>query len=457
MDEIDYRFAKALLKERADPELTTFLATLCYEARRGAPMTIYPGIHEKAAFLLKEDGPLVRYGDAYYLERNWRSETRLLSALEKFLQESVEPLDFPYSESLYPAQREALSLIAKEKLVVITGGPGSGKSRVARELFSSFLALKPEAEIIAAAPTGKALSRLQYPKVTTKTLHALLGLTEKRRTSKKRIEADLLLIDECSMIDLSLFEELFLSLTDGMRLVLVGDPEQLPPVGTRGIFPELASIETIPHVHLDQVKRTDKEGLIQLAKLVLEGKGEEALTKLEEGVFPEISLSPLPKTPPLVSQEGEVILTPFSVGLHGTQSSNAFNKAAWQGERLPILITKNDYTTGLMNGDVGWIEKDKAYFPDNKVLQVALLPPYEYAFALTIHKSQGSEFRHVKLLLPEGSHEEGCEILYTAITRAQETLQIFCNKETFLQIIAKKTKKESLFKERFLAARIYNN
>ena len=102
-----------------------------------------------------------------------------------------------------------------------------------------------------------------------------------------------------------------------------------------------------------------------------------------------------------------------------------------------------------MNGDIGWIQGKTAYFGEDRSFPLPLLPPYEYAFALTIHKSQGSEFSHVILLLPEGAEEEGREILYTAITRARESLTIYSSEETFLRIAAKTKGCLSLFKERF--------
>ncbi len=449
MIDIDDRFAKTLLGARDDEEVYLFLRTLLKKTREGAASLFYPGIQEKVSFLLQEEGPIVSLGDAYYLRRNWESETRLLVELKKMLEEKVEPLPFSPPSHLYPAQQKALLEAGSKKISVISGGPGSGKTRVAKEIFASFLACNPNAQIIATAPTGKAISRLQHPGVVTKTLHRLLSLTEKERQSRSWVDVDLLLVDECSMIDLSLFEELFTSLSSRVRLVLVGDPDQLSPIGTRGIFKDLTNMAEVPHTHLDQTKRTDKKGLLSCARLILEGKGRECFDLIQSGAFPEITFAPLAKSPPLVTREGEVLLSPFATGVHGSQNCNSLSYAAWKGESIPILITKNDYHTNLMNGDIGYIRKGKAYFSEDRSFPLSLLPPYEYAFALTIHKSQGSEFPHVILLLPEGSEEEGLEILYTALTRAQETLTIVSTQEIFLRTATKRKEEFSLFQARF--------
>jgi exodeoxyribonuclease V alpha subunit len=161
-----------------------------------------------------------------------------------------------------------------------------------------------------------------------------------------------------------------------------------------------------------------------------------------------VNLVPLPKEPPIPFSNELTILTPFRKGFMGSIFCNEFiemNKK--ENLKTPVIITKNDYKFNLMNGDMGWKEGIFGYFPQK--LPLALISEYELAWAISIHKSQGSEFEHVFIILPEGSEEFGKELIYTAVTRAKKSVTIASSKQTLEKTLSNPSMPISNLKERF--------
>jgi exodeoxyribonuclease V alpha subunit len=447
---IDQAFARSITNGDSDPEIIEFLSSLMKCTREGH---LFLNPEKNLQHLLKplctgENSPLVAFENSYYLRRIFELETRCIDQIKRLMEKSSKEPLIPKTipEELYPAQKKAFKTILTSPLTIISGGPGSGKTFFASRLIESL----PGKKIIGAAPTGKAASRLRFKGIQTGTLHSLLKLQKNKETLFTPLIADLILIDECSMIDLELWALLLEAIVAGAHLVLIGDPNQLPPVETIGIFSSLCNHPDIPHIHFNQSIRTDKSGLLDLAIAIKEGDGSKALSLLKNKAYPEIQLLSLPRKIPI---EKRTLLTPFVKGPHGTALCNSVIDATLQETKKPIVIEKNASLLGLVNGDIGTLEKELATFfllGETKTFPKAILPPYSLAYAVTVHKSQGSEFAHTSLLLPPESEKFGKELLYTAVTRAKESLIIYSEESTLLNIIGKKSIAPSLFNKRLL-------
>ena len=341
--------------------------------------------------------------------------------------------------SLYPAQVQAFNSIFENRLVIITGGPGSGKTHLANAVIEALICENPNAKVIATAPTGKAAFRIKHPKAITKTLHSLLNLRQDINSSKstRPIICDLLIVDESSMINIKLFKLLFESVLPHTHVVLMGDPDQLPPVEAGPIFSDLCRLNSIPSVNLNIVKRTDIASLTRLAHFIREGQIEDVFSLLNDPNS-KAQIKPLPATPPIVSDEKSAIITPFKKGSFGTDACNNVHRHRLKS---PIMITQNDYKLSLMNGDIGLLEDGMVTFNQGertKTYPLALLSHYTLAFAISIHKSQGSEFDHVHLILPQSDKPYTKEMVYTAVTRAKKTLTIYSSTETLTNALQHK-------------------
>lgn len=418
-EQIDLFFAKTVAPEAPD-SVTQFLANLVKGAREGhLCLPLDPGLelppHLFDTFLVEKEGRI-------YLRRNWECEDRFLehaSRLKRTLPAITLPeLSLPVLE---PEQKRGILQAASRSLSLICGGPGTGKTYTAVTLIQSVLPyLKP----VVAAPTGKATANLRKALkgiCPIETLHSLL--------KKSFLTADLVLVDEASMIDAELMAKLFSAIKEGGRLVLIGDRDQLPPVETGHFFADLAQDEELV-TSLGKSLRAELKEIVEWAGAVKEGK--------------EIPFAPMPDFEELcraVFEEKAVVLTPLR---HGPFGVNRLNQKLHMehlkrgGKEIPIMITVNENALELFNGDVGILdcEKECAYFGERQ-FPAYLLPPYEYAYVLSVHKSQGSEYDRIIVLLPEGSEVFGREMLYTAITRAKKQVTLFAAPGILTQIVAK--------------------
>ncbi len=488
--------------------------------------------------LLAEDrpAPLVLEGERLYLARFHDYETRLAAALierarEPLLPEAELTALAPRLAALFPGadapdwQRVAAATALDRRLAVIAGGPGTGKTTtVARLLVLLLEQAAGTPRIRLAAPTGKAAARLTEslrdaraaleaaraaaPEIlaalpdSASTLHRLLGYRSEANRfvhgEKAPLAADVVVVDEASMVDLRLMAQLVAALPPDARLVLLGDPDQLSSVEAGRVLGDLCAW-TETHSEAD---RFTAEGAARLGRLVgsdLGALGGEAVPPLADalcilrrshrfdaggglGRFAravnagdasiaraalasgEAGVRAVPDTQALIeiavagyadavaaAQGGapEAVLAAFArfqvlcASRHGRLGVERMNVTIEQtlrrrgllvpGERhyggRPVMVTVNDYGLGLFNGDVGVILEDergvaRAWFmaPDRTLRSVraARLPAHETAFAMTVHKSQGSEFDRVLVVL--GDDEPRLltrELLYTAVTRAR--------------------------------------
>jgi len=364
-----------------------------------------------------------------------------LKSMSETLPPLVAPLPEPNIElkGLTPSQEKAVKLAFQRRLSLIIGGPGTGKTYTAGVLLS--LLSKSEMSIGCAAPTGKAAERLKGSfSVESRTLHSLLGVGKDPREVPPFLPYDLLIVDEASMIDPHLFTLLLEKIPPHGRLLLIGDPDQLPPVEGGSFFSPLAELylskgwtERLAASH-----RTANQSLLSFAEAVRKGD----LAEIEQ-LFPQFYSSA--KEPP----EGVRILSPFKMAVDEI-NRKSFQRALKREEtKFPILLTKNAPSLSLWNGEVGEIKLAGATkFSDlrchpkavatigGKSIPPTALPPFDLAYALTIHKSQGSEEEAISLLLPQKA-ELTRALLYTAITRAKKSFTIYGEKEPFFEAIGK--------------------
>lgn len=356
-----------------------------------------------------------------------------------------------------PIQRQAIQMALAHKISIITGGPGTGKTTILKGILH--LAQKMDESVFLAAPTGRAAKRMgDLCGLKARTLHRMLEvdpITKKfNRDAQNQLECDLLIVDEFSMVDTWLAASLFEATAFRTRIVLVGDADQLPSVGPGNVLNDLIRCPKIPTTRLQHIFRqagdndiADKAAKINKGILPspIDGPNfhfvpfeepEQAKTLLQQllatGIKSKIS----------VDQKTELqILTPMRKGPLGTFELNTFLQnqinpgktrhkiagAQWSdGDR--VMQIKNNYDKNVFNGDVGIIFKvskdnDKiTVFYDDKTVDYEgdELDQLSLAYACTIHKSQGSEYPAVVVIL-DSSHYVMLQrnLIYTAITRAK--------------------------------------
>lgn len=484
---IDTFFANRLLPEGSE-EQKLFLSYLmkisreghlCLEIHEGI-VTPPPETPEMHATLILGAQTLPealrwihREGNRWYLERNWKFEERVLTHLQRLSNGTpgfpVERVQTP--EGLEPAQVLAFQKAFSDPFLLIAGGPGTGKSFVAACIVKESLKNAPENfRIVVVAPTGKAAAHLEskLPKdrrIRCGTLHLLLGVRQGSDLNREEgyLGADLLIVDECSMIDVRMFAYLFASLETGTRVILMGDENQLPPIEGGSVFSDLVRKGNNCTL-LTKCLRSERAEILELAENVKQGRSEHIPID-ENETLDFFHYFPLParEIPSTHVLESVCILSCMRQGLNGVDALNQkfvnfYLAQAKPGDYFvaPILITKNDHAQKLFNGQRGVLlrrigdeKQDKIIFPDREI-SASLVNHFEYAYVLSVHKSQGSEYDHVILLIPPGSEVFGREMIYTAVTRARHSIKIFGKKETLVQALSKSSKRVSGINNRLL-------
>jgi exodeoxyribonuclease V alpha subunit len=468
---LDLLFAERVLGGTTPENALAFLACLCAFSRQGhLALRIeeipFPQLAEEvrtgARALPERCKPFVREMDGiFYLEKNWICEESIATDVLRLLRTPVSEIAVADC-SVNSEQKQAICNALRYPLSILSGGPGTGKTYTAARLIQAFLESMPDpsVRVLIAAPTGKAAAHLEAhvrrllpseTRIQSGTCHRLLQLTQERFTPREPLQADLILIDECSMIDAALFSQLLGAVLPASRLVLIGDPDQLPAVDAGSVFADLVQSGVCPCVQLTKTLRSDREDILQFAHAIRTGDTalvEELLRHkvqwteelncnqhfqerfslfFEEEPDPEALLSGLDRCRLLsCMRQG-----PFGVDALNAHFKEELSKMASQHRywAIPILIKKNAHSTGLYNGDTGFLVKcaqDYALFPDRagsfRRIPALALPAYEWGYCLSVHKSQGSEYEEVVVLIPPGSEVFGREVLYTAATRCRRAL-----------------------------------
>ena len=403
--------------------------------------------------------------------------------LERMLRTAEQEGGIAYSEQ----QKEAIRQAATTGVLLITGGPGTGKTTILNGILS--LLGQMQLRCVLAAPTGRAAKRLtEVTGEDASTIHRLLeaGIDQNTgqmvfvRDEDNPIKADAVIVDEMSMVDVQLLHSLLQAVPGDKRLILVGDPDQLPPVGPGFPFGDMLRSGALPSVRLTEVFRQAQESLIVMnAHRVNRGELPELRTVSSDFFFMrrqsedavrqtirDLCATRLPKNMGIPADQIQV-LTPTRKGGVGTWSLNALLQEALnpqnpakkerrsgeftfrEGDR--VMQIRNNYDimwkkcdgsavgTGIFNGDIGVIktidpqlETVTVVYEDREAdYDFTQLNELEPAYAMTVHKSQGSEYRAVILAAWNGSpYLLSRSILYTAITRARELLIIVGREET---------------------------
>ncbi len=432
--------------------------------------SLFAAESQAAKSILKHMQSQVRFFKSFGDEASSRAAVRKICRLEDM--------------QLAAEQESGLITALTQSVSILTGGPGTGKTTIIRVLCKAIKA--QGGRVTLAAPTGRAARRMSESSgFQASTLHRLLQIGYEKKDHYDemdqpgvKLNCDLLIVDEASMIDIYLFRSLCASLTPGMRLLLVGDADQLPSVGPGYVLKDLMNSRLIPVTELTQIYRQAKESLIiknahrihhgeypeidqsfdSQFILVLKDKIDEmaaAVQKLCVQILPEqYSLDPL---------QDVQVLTPLRKGTAGCTMLNQMlqsqlNPADDKKQEQSLLLKgnrfsccdkvmqirnnydlswhmKNDSSVkgkGVFNGETGTIirvDKDnralEVLFDDDRLVlyDVSNLDDLELAYAITIHKSQGSEYPVVVLVLPPGApHFLTRNLLYTAVTRAKKKI-----------------------------------
>ena len=411
-----------------------------------------------------------------------------LPAQERKIVEKIETLEKELEIELDELQKKAVTESIKNGILILSGGPGTGKTTTINTIIRYFLS--EEMDIFLAAPTGRAAKRMtETTGYEARTIHRLLELSSAvssetktarfERNEENPLEADVIIIDEMSMVDIFLFQSLLKAVAVGTRLIMVGDVNQLPSVGPGQVLQDLLKSECFPVVVLGKIFRQAKESDIVLnahrihagQDIILDNKSKDFFF-LERNnadvIYKHMIQLILEKLPPYVNAQPYDIqvLTPMRKGRLGVETLNGIlqkylnppserKKEYTNGDILfrekdKVMQIKNNYQLewevvsrygipidkglGVFNGDIGIITEINEYsrsmvieFDEHRRVTYSFdqLDEIELAYAVTIHKSQGSEYPAVIMPLLSGPQMLfNRNLLYTGVTRARNCVTI---------------------------------
>jgi exodeoxyribonuclease V alpha subunit len=506
--------------------------------------------------------PLILDGSRLYLYRYWEYEDTLAKELKARSMHLIKPAGSSLRESIArlfakssPGQKQAAAIAALKSFTVITGGPGTGKTSVVARTIALLNEQAGSGKMLRAAlaaPTGKAAARLQESirseiealdcdagarsaiPVEASTVHRLLrwGPQGFRYNRSNRLDLDLVVLDEASMVDLALLSRLVQALPPDCRLILLGDRDQLASVEAGAVLgdicgkagfgsysPEMrnflseaiggdfapkgepqasAGISDCIAYLQESFRFGPASGIGNLSRAVNAGDSERAIASCEGNAqahwrdLPDLNrlaaalrgpvlecFAPVLKSPgpeeALRNLNGFRILSALREGPFGVRALNETVKEVLRGEGLispsfsqggrsykgcPIMITSNNYSLDLYNGDVGIVWPDplnkkqlRAFFGSastegTRSFPLFSLPEHETVYAMTVHKSQGSEFNRVLLILPDRDTPLLTrELVYTAVTRAREQVEIWGKREIFRAALSRRIERSSGLRE----------
>jgi len=443
---------------------------------------------------------------AIYLPFFYKAQEEVVRSIHKLVSLPFLTPDFDLSGAITntekelslqfsPKQKRAITECFNKKILVITGGPGTGKTTIIKAVVDIFH--KWKREVLLAAPTGRAAKRLsEATQKEAKTIHRILEYNPKlgtfRRAEKHPLSGDALIIDEFSMVDLPLMYYLIKAVPSWMSLILVGDKDQLPSVGPGNLLQDIIESQKLAVVRLDEIFRQEKDSLIVLnahrvnrgESLIYPPRGEKEADfyfihqEDEQKVFNTImSLCGwrIPKRFGLHPLSPEIqVLSPMYRGLVGVDNLNSemqkkfnrFQEGLKFGNREirshdKVMQLRNNYEKEVFNGDIGvvsHIDKQRYrvfvdFYGKSVVYEREELDDLTLAYAVSVHKSQGSEYQTVVMpLLTQHYIMLQRNLFYTALTRAKKLCVIVGSYKALYIAIKndKPVKRNCLLKEKLI-------
>ena len=540
---LDLELARTLcrLGGTDDPQLALAIALTSRSVRRGhtclhlptaanelwpkeaAPPGALPDPSEWAERLraspLTQEGPLVLDGESrVYFRRYWQLERDIAAELAARAEPRTLPVDTAWLEStlarLCPGpedspQRRAARNALGYSVSLLCGGPGTGKTTTVASIIATLverdmLAKGEPPKVMLLAPTGKAAARLGEAVLEAKrridassevlacipteasTVHRALGMQRGgmrfRRSAALPLEANVIVLDEASMIDLALMRQLLDATPRDATLLIVGDPDQLTSVEAGSVLRDLvdASVKTWWQGRVTQLTKTwrydETQPLGRLVQAIREGDGEavDAILTARDAV--DVKWRPLDELPSELDLAAKfwseathtttparhfelrgryVMLTPFRRGRIGTERlGEAIRERLLSSGKpavTPIIIEQNSQELGVFNGDFAMlvdgaprhavVQREAGDFPE---LAAARLPRHSEAFAISVHKSQGSEFDEVLVVVPKDDAPLLTrELLYTAVSRARQRVRLVGPREVVMAALRRKAERHS--------------
>jgi exodeoxyribonuclease V alpha subunit len=406
-------------------------------------------------------------------------------------------------ESMDLQWQAALAFLSHSRFI-LSGGPGTGKTTTVIRMLLLYLCLHPHKKVALAAPTGKAANRMMQSirhmsqsmelstdlsaklSVESKTLHRLLAYNPQTNKLKYNqhnpLPYDLVIVDEASMLDISLTHALLRALKPNAQLVLIGDKNQLPAVEAGSVFADLCRLlahqqpqHNLLTTTLNNIPVKDSEvfNAVELSKNYRYSQGSvvAALTQaLIEQDFERFKSHANKQTfnwndpddnqdkstqlkkwyKAFPAGESSILLSPTNFGDNSVEELNQLAMKILHGnqdkyENMPIIVNTNDYTLGVFNGDIGqlnykgnkWYVNFSAEGDMNRI-RLDAIKSWRVAHAISIHKSQGSEYDHVLIAIANDSALEilSNSLLYTAISRAKKSVTLWCSEAIIEKIIA---------------------
>lgn len=453
-----------------------------------------------AEMLLREEIIQINYGeyDAIYLSEFYQAEKRVAQRLLEMselvfdidgaqIDRMIEEVEKKNKILLAEAQLEAVKCVFENSAMVITGGPGTGKTTIIKTIIELMEASGKR--VMLTAPTGRAAKRMtEVCGIEAKTIHRLLEITPGEnevgnrfaRNENNKLDCDVLIVDEMSMVDILLMDSLLAALSRGARIVMVGDSDQLPSVGAGNVLKDIIESDSLTCIKLTEIFRQARESMIVVNAHRI-NHGEMPLLNDQDNDFflvtrddpmtipdtiADLCARRLPRHYGFNGISQIQVLTPTRKSIIGVTNLNAIlqdrlnppspdkteyvtSKCVYRlGDK--VMQIKNNYQMewerldgsekglGIFNGDVGFIsdisnnsQKLTVIFDDRAVIyDFMLLDELELAYAATVHKSQGSEFDAVIMPMCE-THRllMTRNLLYTAITRAKKLVVLVGREE----------------------------
>jgi exodeoxyribonuclease V alpha subunit len=550
-----------------DREVAKKLSERLVEGNVAIPLSDFPKserIRLKGKYENREDKPFVVFNDRIYLQRYFRYETTIVEKIKEIIAHSptlkIDEASKKRIKNFLNDNFEKTNDINWQKIAVIlgivshfliiTGGPGTGKTTTVAKIIALLLSIDNNLRIALSAPTGKAAARLneairnqknlkapeevleKLQTIEAKTIHRLLGYGRNfsfRYNEVNRLPYDVIIVDESSMIDVALMSKLLSAIPQGAKVILIGDKDQLASVEAGSVFGDLCRSEkgnenkfpdnllkllkefygsNLPEnqlktqsektltgriVHLKKSYRFDSsKGIGKLSSAIIKGEmPDELIKEFSNGNDPNVeihtSFDEIKDYLALYEEyinESDIEKALEKLGKikilcaikNGTAGVNYFNQlvekylqerklikpthSSFFYNNLPVMMTENDYANMVFNGDVGLVRtneegKLRVYFPSESG-EIKNFDPYKLqsgltkVYAMTIHKSQGSEFVNVIVVLPEDSEINLLtrELLYTAVTRAKKWVAIIAPHNVIKNTVKREVMRSSGIEDR---------